>query len=63
MKYVDKLLHAIIGLIIFFWFGLPLVVIIAAAKEGFDWWYHGKPDILDFISTITIPVIIWLVVS
>jgi len=60
MKYVDKLLHAIIGLIIFFWFGLPLVVIIAAAKEGFDWWYHGKPDILDFISTITIPVIIWL---
>ena len=60
MKYVDKLLHATIGLIIFFWFGLPLVVIIAAAKEGFDWWYHGKPDILDFISTVTIPVIIWL---
>lgn len=60
MKYYDKLLHVCAGLIIFFLLGLPLVIIIAAAKEGFDWWYHGKPDLLDFIATITIPVIIWL---
>ena len=56
---IDKIIHIIAGLLIFFWFGLPLCVIVAAAKEGFDWWWHGRPDVYDFLLTIVIPVILF----
>lgn len=55
---MDKALHAAAGLLIYWLLGILAVFIAAAGKEIIDYRTHGKPDWLDFLATIAIPVII-----
>ena len=65
----DKLLHMIAGVLILcfglviglgYLFAFVLVVVVAAAKEVYDYFNKDKhtPDILDFVATISLAAIV-----
>lgn len=69
MKY-DKKLHAAVGLFIFIIgymvfdanIALGLSVLAGLGKEVYDKVSKkGTPEFMDFVATITIPVILWLI--
>lgn len=48
-------MHFLAGLAIAWLAGrrwLIWLIVLAVAKEGFDLWWHGKPDLLDIIFTL-----------
>lgn len=59
-------MHLLAGLLIAWLAGRRwwwVLILLALAKEGFDTWLHGKPDILDIIFTliggVTYKLIAW----
>lgn len=64
----DKIYHAIAGTVIFLicltfmpaWMALLAATIAGILKEIYDYLSYGKYEILDFVCTIFIPLIIML---
>jgi len=68
----DKLGHTLAGLVMFNFAllflnvvtSLILVVIVAMGKEIYDYFHRDKhtPDFLDFIATISVPVVLTILI-
>lgn len=68
---LDKIYHAIAGIVIYLttWWvfnstiSIIAVFIAAIAKEVYDRYRHGKPDVYDFIATVAIPLTLKMIIQ
>lgn len=63
----DKLLHFMWGMVVWFvasmvsaGIGLLAVIVVAISKEAYDEYKYGGADIMDFVWTVWMPVLLYL---